>query len=584
MSDVRLSVHEWAEAFGRLSRGSTTELDLIARNEDIAVGELFIIPSLRGSQRIFFFRAMDVENLLRRVRDLGKVAGTLVVEGDSYLADLEQEKILRVTGKLLGYVSKESKDRWIFERPRRLPEHLAVVYRTIPDKSAAHLRKLLEGQISGDVFLGQLLAGDTVLNVDVNLPKIGIPIHMGIFGTTGCGKSNFVLVLLKSLIDHNFRRRLEGKRARISMLAIDPHDEFALGIGKHGVQDMVEVLPEDARRELFHDFYYLTPFRQAVPKRIRRYAQEMRIAYSEILPVDIQSIVELSDQMMGYMHALEATHRGDWISQAGEDELGRPAGTLAAVRRRLEFVKRSHIFVEDAAKSTLSRIVEALEQGRVLIFNTSLLSDLEQFLAVTVIARTMFELRKALKSSTKWEEFREQVKKRRLPWDFLERFVPKPAEQFYVKGDGSARDPRDLPPVLVTIEEAPSILTPRIMRFENIYKDIARQGRKFGIGLAVISQQLTVLDNVILSQLNTQINMALGNDEEIRAAVRNASEDISRFEREFRVLNRGEAIVTASYRDLPLVVKIPLFDDVFERDKDLYKQEAKATVSKDMEL
>ena len=143
MSDVTSSVHKWAEPFGRLSRGSTTELDIIARNEDIAVGELFIIPSLRGSQRIFFFRAMDVENILRRVQNLGKVAGTLVVEGDSYLADLEQEKILRVTGKLLGYVSKGPKGEWIFERPRRIPDHLALVYRTTPEKSAAHLKTLL---------------------------------------------------------------------------------------------------------------------------------------------------------------------------------------------------------------------------------------------------------------------------------------------------------------------------------------------------------------------------------------------------------------------------------------------------------
>jgi len=584
MSDITSSVHKWAEAFGRLSRGSITELDLIARNEDVAVGELFIIPSLRGTQRIFFFRAMDVENILRRVQDLGKVAGTLVVEGDSYLADLEQEKILRVTGKLLGYVSKDSKGEWIFERPRRLPDHLALVYRITPEKSATPLKKLLGSQISGDIFLGQLLAGDTVLNVDVNLPKSGIPIHMGIFGTTGCGKSNFVLVLLKSVIDHNFRLWVEEKRERISMLAIDPHDEFALGIGKYGVQHTVESLPEAARRELFHDFYYLTPFRQAAPKRIRRYAQEIRISHSEILPVDIQSIVEVSDQMMGYMHALEAKHNGRWISQAGEDTLGRPTGTLAAVRRRLEFVKRSRIFVEEAAKSTLPRIVEALEEGRILIFNTSLLSDMEQFLAVTVIARTLFELRKALKSSTRWEEFREQVEKRRLPKEFVKRFIPQPAERFYVKGDGFTRDPKDLPPILITIEEAPSILTPSIMRFENIYKDIARQGRKFGIGLAVISQQLTVLDNAILSQLNTQINMALGNDEEIRAAVRNASEDISRFEREFRVLDRGEAIVTASYRDLPMVIKIPFFDEVFERDKDMYKQEVKAVAKKDMEL
>jgi len=585
MSDTASLVEEWGEAFGRLSRGSITELDLIARNKDVAVGELFIIPSLRGSKRIFFFRAMDVENILRRVQDQGAVAGTMVVEGDSYLAGLEQEKLLRITGRLLGYVTyKPSKGEWVFERPRRLPEHLALVYRTTPAKGAAHLKELLGSQISGDLFLGQLLTGDTVLNVDVNLPRNCIPTHLGIFGTTGCGKSNLVLVLLKSIIDHNFRLWLEGGGVRISMLAIDPHDEFALGIGRHGVQDMVESMPDEARRELFRDFYYLTPFGQAAPKRVRPYAQEIRISYSEILPVDIQSIVEVSDQMMGYMHALEATYHGGWIGQAGEDELGRTKGTVAAVQRRLEFVKRSRIFVEEAARSTLPRVVEALEEGRVLVFNTSLLSDMEQFLAVTVIARTLFELRKALKSSTRWKEFREQLKRRRLSSEFAERFIPQPAKRFYVRGEDSTRDPRDLPPILMTIEEAPSILTPSVMRFENVYKDIARQGRKFGIGLAVISQQLTVLDNVILSQLNTQINMALGNDEEIRAAIRNASEDISRFEREFRVLDRGEAIVTASYRDLPLVVKIPLFDEAFKRDRDLYKQKAKTVAEEDMEL
>ncbi len=95
---------------------------------------------------------------------------------------------------------------------------------------------------------------------------------------------------------------------------------------------------------------------------------------------------------------------------------------------------------------------------------------------------------------------------------------------------------------------------------------------------------MTVLDNVILSQLNTQINMALGNDEEIKAAVRNANEDISRFESEFRILDRGEAVVTASYRDLPLVVKIPLFDSVYQRDRKMYMKESGGSVRKDMEL
>jgi len=47
--------------------------------------------------------------------------------------------------------------------------------------------------------------------------------------------------------------------------------------------------------------------------------------------------------------------------------------------------------------------------------------------------------------------------------------------------------------------------------------------------------------------------------------------NITGFENEFRVMSRGEAIVTASYRELPLPARIPLFDTIYEKDKDRYK-------------
>ena len=128
--------------------------------------------------------------------------------------------------------------------------------------------------------------------------------------------------------------------------------------------------------------------------------------------------------------------------------------------------------------------------------------------------------------------------------------------------------------IQVTVEEAPSILNPDLMRGQSVFKDISRQGRKFNIGLLVVSQQVSVLDNVILSQMNTQINLRLGNEKEIRACIENASVNISGFENEFRVMARGEAILTASYRELPLPVSIPLFDTVFDRDKARYKKKS----------
>ncbi|MFW9908995.1 MAG: hypothetical protein ACFFEF_10500, partial [Candidatus Thorarchaeota archaeon] len=157
---------------------------------------------------------------------------------------------------------------------------------------------------------------------------------------------------------------------------------------------------------------------------------------------------------------------------------------------------------------------------------------------------------------------------------FIGRVIAR-ARTFYGKSGSDdqspVKDPRNLPVIQVTVEEAPSILNPDLMRGHSVFKDISRQGRKFNIGLLVVSQQVSVLDNVILSQMNTEINLRLGNEREIRACIENASVNITGFENEFRVMSRGEAILTASYRELPLPVKIPLFDTVFERDKDRYK-------------
>jgi DNA helicase HerA-like ATPase len=117
-----------------------------------------------------------------------------------------------------------------------------------------------------------------------------------------------------------------------------------------------------------------------------------------------------------------------------------------------------------------------------------------------------------------------------------------------------------LPYVNVVIEEAPSVLNPERIRFGSVFRDISRQGRKFGIGLTVISQQVTAIDQGILTQINTELTMALGNEEERRCAVRNASADLTGFERELQVMGKGQALATASYRDIPLPTQAPNFD------------------------
>jgi len=125
----------------------------------------------------------------------------------------------------------------------------------------------------------------------------------------------------------------------------------------------------------------------------------------------------------------------------------------------------------------------------------------------------------------------------------------------YVVG-GNLRSVDDLPHVNLVIEEAPSILNPARLKFGSVFRDISRQGRKFGIGLSVISQQVTAIDAGILTQINTELTMGLGNEDERRAAVRNASGDLTGFERELLLLSRGQILLSTTFKEIPIPVQI----------------------------
>jgi DNA helicase HerA-like ATPase len=130
----------------------------------------------------------------------------------------------------------------------------------------------------------------------------------------------------------------------------------------------------------------------------------------------------------------------------------------------------------------------------------------------------------------------------------------------YLNPEGRLRGLGELPAVNIIVEEAPSILNPARLRFGSVFRDISRQGRKFGLGLTVVSQQVTEIDDGILSQINTEITLALGNEDERQAAVHTASNDIFPFKRELQVMGIGQAILSASYKSVPLPIQVPVFE------------------------
>jgi hypothetical protein len=588
------------DRFGVLAESNTTQLTVIARNTDVAVGDLFLLPCRRGPDRFYIFRTTQYANILSRTIDVNEVARSKLTMPDSFLAeDLADEKLIELKGMVLGYAEWAARSaEWDFHQPRRLPQHLSDVYHVdhANQQIATVVRTLMRSQLGDSgIYVGDLLAGEQSLEgVPVFLPPYALSNHIGVFGRTGSGKSNLMMVLLRSILEYN-KQVCDGrhKGAPASIFAIDPHDEFrrwhAATGGADGIQGIVNAYTGSERAALVEPFYYLSA------KDFSATGLERRVLLSraDVTPDDLISVSEFTEQQIAFSNQFYALHGERWIGRLllGDTEVGKKhgeredsaeylPGTIAAVQRRVGFMRHGHTRVftrfdpeagnDLAYRSSLPDIICAIERGRVIIVDTTLMSEMEQFLLTTVVARVLFAVRKALRFAESPASLLAEIKQalgnddeqgqtgmRSLADELVCRIER--GELPYIER-GEVKPPDYLPYVNIVVEEAPSVLNPQRMKFGSVFRDISRQGRKFGIGLTVVSQQVSEIDSGVLTQINTELTMSLGNENERREAIRNTSADLGGFERELQVMGKGQVILTASYNDVPLPIQVPQFD------------------------
>jgi DNA helicase HerA-like ATPase len=89
-----------------------------------------------------------------------------------------------------------------------------------------------------------------------------------------------------------------------------------------------------------------------------------------------------------------------------------------------------------------------------------------------------------------------------------------------------------------------------------IIKRIAAEGRKFGVGFAIISQRPSKLDPDVTSQCNTLITMRIKNPEDQRFIAK-STEQLSQADLdELPALSTGEALISGRSIPAPLLVRI----------------------------
>ncbi|WP_296926376.1 ATP-binding protein [Polaromonas sp.] len=89
-----------------------------------------------------------------------------------------------------------------------------------------------------------------------------------------------------------------------------------------------------------------------------------------------------------------------------------------------------------------------------------------------------------------------------------------------------------------------------------IFERIAKEGRKYGVGLAVISQRPSEVNRTVLSQCNNLIAMRLTNGDDQSVVKRLLPDSLGSFGDLLPVLDTGEALVVGDASLLPTRIRI----------------------------
>ena len=114
-----------------------------------------------------------------------------------------------------------------------------------------------------------------------------------------------------------------------------------------------------------------------------------------------------------------------------------------------------------------------------------------------------------------------------------------------------------IPPLMLVVEEAHNFCPQQgQVACSKVFRTIASEGRKFGLGLLVISQRPAKVDKNVLSQCNTQIILKVNNPNDLKAIASSIEGLTEGMEEEIQRLPIGTAIITGGGVSMPLFVDI----------------------------
>lgn len=327
--------------------------------------------------------------------------------------------------------------------------------------------------------------------------KVKMPIehiikkHMAILAKTGTGKSYAAGIILEEMAEN-----------KIPVIIIDPHGEYST-LGRVNKKDSeirlserFGIKPRDYKEQI-------QIFGINKGKQIRLDSRLSLEDLTSIIPT------KLSPSQRGLLYSVIRNMEGEsyTLRDVIESVEGSRSQSKWNLMPLLELLERTGLF-----SANPTRPEELVKEGRVSIVDLKEAKPEIQQMVVLKLAEDLFNARKRGK----------------------------------------------IPPFLLVLEEAHNFCPERGFgeaASSGILRTIASEGRKFGMGLCVISQRPARIDKSVLSQCNTQIILKVTNPNDLKAITDSVEGVTPGLKEEIRDLPVGVALVVG-ITEQPLLVDI----------------------------
>ncbi len=494
------------EAVGQIVEGGNEGLVLREkRGVDLELGDLLAIDSaakkyLTMVSSLEYGTNIDIERLYTS-------AGTSLEKQKPNIVYLDSDLNIfrKVMTKILLEV-KEEDGKLKSRSPRSIPMFMSKA--RLVDETDFSFLETPEDKIT----LGKIRSGSKRLRCEYSMNGSNmLSHHVLISAQTGRGKSNLVKVMLWEAMKHE----------RFGMLVMDVHNEYYGRGNQTGLKDH----PSSRDRLIYYS-------KDPLPGQ-----KALKINLKSIDPQDVGGVLNLSEAQTDAVYTYRNKYGREWIkSIMSIDEEKSSEFTLMVIRRKFEnlftlaeqadgsYASGGDIFsLETVGELTVREMAEALEAGKVVLIDGSSISDDTGLVIMSAVLREVF----------------------------------RNYEDYKTRGELEG-----MPQIGIVLEEAPRVLAEGTT--STIFSRIAREGRKFKIGLVAITQLVSVIPTDILANIGTKIIMGNEMAFERKRLMESAAQDLSAYDQIIAGLDKGEALVSSIFSQFPVPIYTPLFEKVVQ--------------------